>query len=132
MKSCARITPWILAGLLLAGATKLSVRAVVLDGQGQSYPIIFSPLPNYRVLPDATAKTYRDLDVKARAGTDAKYRVIWDGGLMAGESREVGLPAGDGPYLPVGSAVRVAMTWTDPAGRTGAVTTPAAPINRTD
>ena len=121
MKSCTRITPWLLAGLLLAGsrglaadasptgakdaaagpgpwtitvvdvyfwrdwmpivdrpgpdrgsplrakiklrienppagATKLAVRAVVLDDKGQTYPISFSPLPNYRVLPDAVAK----------------------------------------------------------------------------
>ena len=51
---------------------------------------------------------------------------------MPGEGREVELLAGDGPYLPVGSDVRVAMTWTDQAGHTVAVTTPDASINRTD
>jgi hypothetical protein len=115
-----------------AGATKLSVRAVVLDDQGQFHPITFNPLPNYRILPEAVAKTYRDLDEKTRAETDAKYNVIWDGLLRPGESREVELLAGDGPYLPVGSDVRVAMTWTDQTGNSVAVTTPKTPIQRTD
>jgi hypothetical protein len=115
-----------------AGAAKLSVRAVVIDDQGHSYPITFNPLPNYRLLPDAVASTYRDLDEKARAEMDAKYRVTWDGALNPGESREVELLAGDGPYLPVGSDVRVAMTWTDQQGVSTVVTTYKAPINRTD
>ena len=115
-----------------AGAIKLSVRAVVIDDQQQSYPITFHPLPNYRLLPDAVAGSYRDLDEKTRAEVDAKYRVTWDGILNPGESREVELLAGDGPYLPVGSDVRVAMTWTDQNGVSAVVTTNKAPINRTD
>ncbi len=115
-----------------AGATKLSVQAVVVDDQGRSYPLTFNPLPNYRLLPDPVAKTYRDLDEKARAEMDAKYRVTWDSVLNPGESRDIELLAGDGPYLPVGSDVRVVMTWTDQKGTSVAVTTPKAPINRTD
>jgi hypothetical protein len=58
--------------------------------------------------------------------------VTWDSVLQPGENREVELLAGDGPYLPVGSSVRVEMTWTNQDGDSVVVTTPKAPINRTD
>jgi len=113
-------------------ATKLTFVGRVLDDSGKSYPLTFGAQPNYHVLPVAVASTYRDLDPAAREAVDAKYDVVWSGGLKAGEVREVELLAGDGPYLPVGSAVRVQLTWTNPEGASVTVTSAPASINRTD
>ncbi|HTX67062.1 MAG TPA: hypothetical protein VMD31_14925 [Opitutaceae bacterium] len=113
-------------------ATHLAFRGRVLDEAGKGYPITFGAQPNYRILPVAVAATYRDLTPGAREAVDAKYGVVWSGPLQPGESREVELLAGDGPYLPVGSAVRVELTWTDAKGASVSLTTEPAPINRTD
>lgn len=62
---------------------------------------------------------------------DAHY-VQWNGELKHGESRAVELSAADGPYVPVGSSVRVVMTWTDQAGDSLTLSTPESTIFRTD
>ena len=114
------------------GATRLAFHARVLDEAGKAYPITFGTQPNYRLLPAAVATTYRDLEPAARQAVDAKYGIVWSGALQPGEGREVELLASDGPYLAVGSAVRVELTWTDAQGASVSITTAPAPINRTD
>lgn len=114
------------------GATRLAFHARVLDEAGKAYPITFGAQPDYRILPVAVATTYRDLDPAAREAVDAKCGVVWSGALQPGEGREVELLAGDGPYLAVGSAVRVELTWTDTKGAAVSITTGPATINRTD
>ena len=114
------------------GATRLAFHARVLDAAGKAYPITFGAQPNYRILPVAVAATYRELDPAARQAVDAKYGVVWSGALQPGEGREVELLASDGPYLPVGSDVRVELTWTDAQGASVSLTTGPATINRTD
>lgn len=113
-------------------AIKLSYRAVILDEKGQSHAAAFNTMPNFRVLPDAIAESYRNLDEKGRKEANAKYNVMWDGSLMAGESRLVEIITGEGRYLPVGSRIRVEIKWTDSKGESVVVRTPEAVIERTD
>jgi hypothetical protein len=113
-------------------ANKFSFKAVLVDAQGQSYPVAFSVLPNFRVLPADVSNAYRDYDEKAKKDAMAKYNVMWDGVLKPGESRVVSLATAEGPYLPVGSRIHVEITWTDEQGDSVAVKTPEAEINRTD
>lgn len=85
---------------------KLSWTAAVMGDDGKSNPL------ELRALPDRGA--------------------IWNRTLKKGERREIVLTAQDGPYLPVGSLLRVEMTWTDQNNKTALVKTTKAPIGRTD
>jgi hypothetical protein len=114
------------------GANKLSFRAEIVDHKGQSYSAPFRVLPNFRVLPDDVFKSYRTYDVQTKKAVDAKYNVMWDGGLDPGESREVELATAEGPYLPVGSSIHVRIEWTDKKGGMAVARTPDEPIKRTD
>ena len=113
-------------------ASKLSFRAVVVDDKGQSYPVTFHVLPNYRVLPDDVSKSYRTLDEATKKTVAAQDDLTWNGELKPGEVREVELATADGPYLPVGSRVHLEITWTDKRGDSVTVRTPDAQIQRTD
>jgi len=114
------------------GMDKLSFRAIVVDDQGQSYPVTFHVLPNCRVLPDAASKSYRNLDAQAKRPLAAKDNVTWNGEIRPGEVMEIELVTAEGPYLPVGSSVHVEITWTYKKGESVVVKSPAAPIQRTD
>jgi len=113
-------------------ANKLSFRAAIVDRNGQSYPAPFRVLPNFRVLPDDVSRSYRTYDVEAKKAALSKYSVVWDGGLIPGETREVELATAEGPYLPAGSSIHVRIEWTDKKGNTVVVKTPDEPIKRTD
>ncbi len=113
-------------------ANKFSFKAVVVDANGQSYPVAPKVLPNFRVLPDDVANAYRNYDEKTKEDAIAKYNVEWDGALKSGEIRAVELAIAEGPYLPVGSLIHMQITWTDQKGDSVAVKTPEAEINRTD
>lgn len=114
------------------GACSLSFRAVIIDGNGRSHPTTFRVPPNYRVLPDDVSKKWRALGEEARKDAIAKYNVVWDGTLKAGEGRIVELLASEGPYLPVGSRIHVEVTWTDRKGNSAVVRTLDETIRRTD
>lgn len=114
------------------GDNKFSFQVVIMDDKGQTHPVPFRVLPNYRVLPDAVIKSYRNLDEEAKRAVAAKYHVMWNGELKAGEIREVGLSTAEGPYLPVGSRIHAEITLTDQKGDSVKVRTPDERINRTD
>ena len=113
-------------------AEKLSFRTFVVDSNGHSHPVVFRVLPNFRVLPDAIAKSYPSYDNETRKSAMAKYNVIWDGTLGAGETRDAELITNQGPYLPVGSKIHVRIEWSDSRGNTVVLNTPDEPIARTD
>jgi hypothetical protein len=84
---------------------KLSFKAMIVDEKGQTHP--------------------------------AAFRVIQHGGTWGGEIgmsdvRQIELTTEEGPYLPVGSAVHVEITWTDGKGDSAVVKTPVLQISRTD
>ncbi len=115
------------------GSNKLSFRAVIIDGKGQSYPAAFHVLPNFRVLPETidNPESWRSLDDEARKSVIEQYNVYWNGELKPGEVRKVELLAADGPYLPVASGAGVEITLTDQKGGSVVVKTPITLIQRT-
>jgi hypothetical protein len=113
-------------------AYKYSFKAVVVDADGQSYPVGSKILPNFRVLPDEVANAYRGYDEKTKEDVIGKYHVEWDGVLKLGESRAAELATAEGPYLPVRSLIHMEITWTNQKGGSVTVRTPEAEINRTD
>lgn len=113
-------------------ANKFSFRATIVDNKGQSHPVPFRVLPNFRVLPDDVFKLYRTYDDETKKAVVTKYNVMWDGGLNPGETRDVELITAEGPYLPVGSSIHVRIEWTDKKSDKVVVNTPDGPIERTD
>jgi hypothetical protein len=111
---------------------KFSFSAVIVDDKGQSYPATFRVLPNFLVIPDAIAKSYKSYDNEDKKSIMAQYSVLWNGTLNAGETRNVSLYADRGPYLPVGSKIHVRMEWTDNKGNSVMLKTPEKSIKRTD
>lgn len=111
---------------------QMALNAVAVDHKGQRYPLNIHILPNYLLLPDDVAKAFKGFDEPAKKRAIAKYRVMWDSVLYAGETRAVEVAGSDGPFLPAGSAVRVDVTWTDAKGRSAVVPTPLQQITRTD
>ncbi|HTY62931.1 MAG TPA: hypothetical protein VMG30_11830 [Acidobacteriota bacterium] len=112
--------------------TELGLRAAIVDGKGQSYPLSFGIRRYSRPFAD-------DVSGRGRISAAAKGKSAatsqgesWNGNLNRGEVREVELVATDGPFLPAGSRVRVWMEWTDKAGNTAVITTPDFSIERTD
>jgi len=113
-------------------ANKFSLKAVVVDANGQSYPVAPKVLPNFRVLPDEVANAFRSYDEGTKKDVIARYHVEWDGALKPGESRVVELATAEGPYLPVRSLIHMEITWTNQKSESVTVRTPEAEINRTD
>jgi hypothetical protein len=95
------------------GDNSFSFQVVIIDSKGQSYPVPFKILPNYRVLPEDVVKSYRDMNEEAKKAAIVQYNVFWNGRLKAGEIREVVLATSEGPYLPVKSRIQAEITWTD-------------------
>jgi hypothetical protein len=114
------------------GDNSFSFQVVIMDSKGQSYPVPFKILPNYRVLPEDVVKSYRDMNEEAKKAAIVQYNVFWNGRLKAGEIREVVLATSEGPYLPVKSRIQAEITWTDEKGNVVKVKTAEEPINRTD
>ncbi|MRR17565.1 MAG: hypothetical protein EG826_14030 [Deltaproteobacteria bacterium] len=95
---------------------RLSFHAVIIDGREQSYPVTFRSLPDAHQFTD----------------TNKKSAALREGTLPAGEIRVIDLLADQGPYLPAGSEIYIRMEWTDSAGQTAVIRTPAQPVKRTD
>jgi hypothetical protein len=113
-------------------ATELALRAAIVDSKGKSYPISFGTRPGSRPFAGDISKSRSTSNAAKDSTVVAVRSESWDGRLNRGEVREIELAAGDGPYLPAGSRVRVWMEWTDTMGNTAVITTPDVPIERTD
>jgi hypothetical protein len=113
-------------------AARLSCTGVAINAKGEARALTLHIQPNFRVLPDEISKSYPDMDAESKKKVIDKYRVLWDGALEPGESRELILGVNNGPYWPAHSIMHVELTWMDQNDHAVIVKTPPAEIDRTD